>query len=405
MTESDARTADRSGPHRVEKRSAGQSDHDYVESLRARGPVAIDRHGFYWTFSHAHLLACVAPETTRQVETEKVRAMGLTSGAIHDYFANSLLFSNGAVHQRRRRPLAKTFAFSLMDGMRPRIRAVAEAMIRPHLGREVDFLAEIAGPLPARIVAEIIGAPEGDIPRFSAMVYGAMRALSLRTAEDLTAGAKALADLDAYVAALLDVRRRTPKGDFLSDYVAGAAAGDLTEEEARTQISSVILAGADTTRMALCSTVSQLLQHPEQWAAFAADPDGMKAAAAAEGLRFDPVIGSLPRVATRDLEIGGASVPAGAVLAPVVLAALRDPEVYAAPGRFDIHRDDHPRHHPVFGAGAHRCLGEALARAELEEALATLIRLAPGAALVGPPPRLRGVSGARAIDQMRLRLG
>jgi Cytochrome P450 len=181
------------------------------------------------------------------------------------------------------------------------------------------------------------------------------------------------------------------------------AEGDLSADEVRAQITSVILAGADTTRMALSSTLSQLLQHPEQWQALYADPDGLKAGAAAEGLRFDPVIGSLPRVAIREFELSGVRVPEGTVLAPLVIAALRDPEVYADPGRFDIHRADHPRYHPVFGAGAHRCLGEALARAELEEALAVLAREAPGSELVRAPV-LKGLSGARGIDAMRVRL-
>ncbi|MEO0362084.1 MAG: hypothetical protein AAF322_13295, partial [Pseudomonadota bacterium] len=106
MSANPSSAKDAADPPRIEKRPAGMSDHGYVETLRARGPAAIDRHGFYWTFSHAHLLACVDPETTRQAETEKVVAMGLTSGPIYDYFANSLLFSNGETHQRRRRPLA-----------------------------------------------------------------------------------------------------------------------------------------------------------------------------------------------------------------------------------------------------------------------------------------------------------
>ncbi|MEM1162103.1 MAG: cytochrome P450, partial [Pseudomonadota bacterium] len=187
-------------------------------------------------------------------------------------------------------------------------------------------------------------------------------------------------------------------------FVAPETGGDLSEIEARVQITSVILAGSDTTRMALCSTISQLLQHPDQWAAFCADPDVLKKQVAAEGLRYDPVIGSLPRVAAEDFAMDGVDIARGTVLAPIVLAALRDPAVYEEPGLFNIWREDHPRYHPIFGAGAHRCLGEALARAELEEALAALATLTPELSLAGPPPVLRGVSGARTIDQMRVRL-
>jgi cytochrome P450 len=85
-----------------------------------------------------------------------------------------------------------------------------------------------------------------------------------------------------------------------------------------------------------------------------------------------------------------------------LLSVLRDPDVYADPDRFNIHRNDHPRWHPIFGAGAHRCVGEALARAEMEETLAVIARLAPKTCLVGDFPRL--ASGAiRQIGPMTVR--
>ena len=385
----------------LQKRPDGMGDLDYVERLREAGP-GTDRYGFLWTFSHEHLLACVDPGVTRQVEMEKMAAMGLTSGPIYEYFANSLLFANGEVHARRRGPLARTFAFPAMAALRTEVRAAAEALIRPHLGGEVDFLARIAGPLPAGVVGRILGAPEADIPHFSALVYDAMTALSRLAG--VSAEEARLGELASYVEGLLADRRADPRDDFLSAYAAAAEEGEMSRAETRAQIVAVILAGSDTTRMALSSTLSQLLQNPEQWARFVVDPEAMKAQVAAEGLRFDPVVGSLPRVATAAFELDGVEVKAGTVLAPSVIGALRDPAVYAAPARFDVRREDHPRYHPVFGAGAHRCLGEALARIELEEALAALAALSDDAALVGAPPTLRGLSGARSIDAMRVRL-
>lgn len=390
-------------PPKVEKRPAGMSDHEYVELYRRQAPVAIDRYGFYWVFSHANMLTVTDPALTRQAETEKLQVLGISDGPIWEYFANSLLFSNGDAHERRRRPLARAFAYRVMDGLRPRIRSIAEGLIRPHLGAETDVLNDIAGPLPARIVAAVLGAPEADIPYFSSLVYPAMRALSLRHSEDIETAATSLSALDDYIVELLKNRRATPQDDFLSAYVKQVDEAGLTAEETRVQISSVILAGSDTTRMALCSTLAQLWRHPDQWAAFVADPEGLKADVAAEGLRFDPVIGSLPRIAVTDFDLEGVSIPKAAVLVPIIPAVLRDPEVYADADTFNIHRKDHPRYHPVFGAGAHRCLGEALARAELEEALAAFASLAPNAELI-TAPKLSGVAGARSIDGMTARL-
>ena len=142
--------------------------------------------------------------------------------------------------------------------------------------------------------------PAADVPYFSALVYDAMLALS-RLSGDAGEGAR-LGELTGYVGDLLAARRRAPGDDFLSDYVSATA--DMDEVEARAQIVAVILAGSDTTRMAFCSTLSQLLQAPDQWRALTADPEGQKARAAEEGLRFDPVVGSLPRVATEAFSFG-----------------------------------------------------------------------------------------------------
>ena len=83
-----------------------------------------------------------------------------------------------------------------------------------------------------------------------------------------------------------------------------------------------------------------------------------------------------------------------------MLTSLRDPQVYADPDRFDVFRSDHPRLHPVFGSGPHRCLGEILARIELEEALKALARQLPHLAMDGPPPVMRGYGAVRSISDL-----
>jgi cytochrome P450 len=149
----------------------------------------------------------------------------------------------------------------------------------------------------------------------------------------------------------------------------------------------------------MCMTLSELLQHPEQWQNFVADPDGLKRGVVQEGLRYQPVVSAIPRVLLRDLEVDGYRLPEGSVVAVSLVSALRDPDVFADPEQFDIHRTDHQRWHFAFGAGAHRCVGEALARAEMEEALATIARLAPNSRLVGRPPQL-GFGAIRPVSAM-----
>jgi cytochrome P450 len=331
----------------------------------------------------------VSPENTRQLETEMKMMQGIFDGPIFDFVAQVMLFANGDVHQRRRQPVARTFAFKLMEAMRPKAAAVAAEIINDHLGKgPFDFLKEFAAQLPARIIADILGIPRADLPVFMKWISDTAESIGFVDVARRADIEQSLAEFNAYVDKLLADRRANPRGDFLSDYVAAtAASGDMSEAEIRAQVVGLILAGSDTTRNSMCMSLYRLLQHPDQWAALVADPDGLKKKASEEGLRFEPVVSGIPRVTTKDLEIEGYVIPAGAVLMVSLLSVLRDPEVYADPETFNIHRTDQQRWHLAFGAGAHRCAGEALARVELEETLAAIARLAPNWGMEGFPIR------------------
>ncbi|QPH55663.1 cytochrome P450 [Pontivivens ytuae] len=383
-------------------RAEGEGDIAYLARLQAMGPLLRNGLGMLMTFSHADLLYIVDDARTRQMETELLAMRGITSGPLHEFFSHSLLMSNGDAHRRRRTPVARTFAYSLMNAMRGEIREIAEDLVRPTLNHEIDFAEGVSGPLPARLIARILGVPDGDVPHFSQLVYSAMRGLSVRSDAVTAEASRDMGELGRYVEGLLAERRARPQDDVLSAYIERTADGPLDALEVRIQIVTLILAGADTTRLALAATFARLLRNPAQWAALVADPEGMKAGAAAEGLRYDPVVASLPRVVTTPFELHGRRIREGELVMTVLISALRDPEVYAEPERFDIARTDHPKLHPIFGAGPHRCLGEALARAELEEALAVLARLAPAARLIGPPPELRGFSAVRTLAPLHI---
>src|SRR5262249_53402215 len=132
--------------------------------------------------------------------------------------------------------------------------------------------------------ADVLGIPRSDLPVFLQWIRDSAESIGFLDLERRPAIEKSLLEFDAYVGKLLDDRRANPRKDFLSDYVAAtAASGDLTEGEIRAQVVGLILAGSDTTRNSMCMTLWQLLNHPEQWAAFKADPDGLKKKASEEG--------------------------------------------------------------------------------------------------------------------------
>jgi cytochrome P450 len=120
-------------------------------------------------------------------------------------------------------------------------------------------------------------------------------------------------------------------------------------------------------------------------------------------MRYEPAVGSFARFTLEQIDLDGWIVPGDRVLSLSTLSAMRDPQLYADPDRFDIRRTDHPRRHMIFGTGSHRCLGEALAKAELEEQLAALTERVPQLQLVDDPPLVRGNGGIRSVRNMRVR--
>jgi len=367
----------------------GDTPYDVFRRMREQAPIARTDIGVTLALRNRHF-ELITSDATRQIETETKIMQGITDGPIYDFTRLAMLFANGETHMRRRLPVARTFAFKLMQAMRPRIREIAEDLITSKIGGgPVDFVTEIASQFPARIIAEVLGIPDDDIPTFLNWIQDTASALGMIDPGQKEQIETSLTAFYDYVSDLLDQRRKDPRDDFVTEYVRKTSeAGNLEEDEIRTQLLGLILAGSDTTRGSICMILSELLQHPDQWADLIADPDGLKRAAVEEGMRFQPVVSGIPRIAMRDIEIDGYIVPQGAVIAISIISALRDPDIFADPDRFNIHRTDQQRWHFGFGAGAHRCVGEALARAEMEEMLATIARIAPNTQLIGEPPTL-----------------
>ncbi|MEM7634582.1 MAG: cytochrome P450, partial [Pseudomonadota bacterium] len=168
------------------------------------------------------------------------------------------------------------------------------------------------------------------------------------------------------------------------------------------QVVGLIIAGSDTTRTAFAMLIAMLLERPTDWAALRFDP-ALIPGAVSEGMRYEPSVATIPRLTTAPLELDGNEVPAGVALSLSTMSAMRDPAVYANPEQFDIRRTDHPRFHPVFGIGPHRCIGEMLARIEMEESLAAILNGAPEIELQ-TRPRMMGFGGIRQITPMKVRI-
>jgi len=379
--------------------------HAGYAKYRPRAAVISFGAGFPVVIRHGDVTGLMTDPRTRQLETEGLAMRGITSGALHDFYSHTLLLSNPPDHARRRAPLQRAFAHRLIQELRPRIRAlVAQILDEAEIDGTADFRDAVASPLPARLTAEILGAPREDTPRFAAMVYAMGRGLADFGPDDFPQIERAAGGLRAYVEELLQARRVEPREDFLTSYLARVEeTGDFDPAETVMQIVTLIIAGSDTTRFGLTALLGLLLTHREQWEKLRADPAALAPGAVLEALRFEPAVGSIGRVVTEPLEIGGIVIEPDTVLNLSIVSAQRDETVFAEPQRFDIARADHPRWSLSFGFGAHRCLGEALARAEMEETLIVLAERYPDLALAGGPPGTKGHSGIRTISPLPVR--
>lgn len=377
--------------------------HGVFRRYRSTHPVVAHEKGGYVVLRYADVERLTRDPRVCATETVFPEMQGVTEGSLFDAFLYGMLTANGDAHHRRRSPFTRTFAARMISEMRPGIRRSAEALINAwYPDGQVEFIGEFAAQIPARIISDLLGLPRADIPEFTKLVYEVTRFISFSIKQDEIPGVEAAAQqLQDYVEKTLEERRRSPRDDFLSTFLAAAdEAAEMSPLEIVFQVLQLIIGGTDTTRVAIAVQVMLLLQHHGQWTAVCDNP-GLIPNAVAEAMRFEPSVASAARTAAEDIEVDGTVLPAGGFVTLSTMSGMRDERAYDRPDIFDIHRTGQPRLHPIFGGGAHRCIGEALARAELEETLGVLTMRMPKLRL-DQAPTITGHSGIRRIDAMRI---
>jgi cytochrome P450 family 103 len=377
--------------------------HGVFRSWRQTHPVVAHEAGTYIILRFVDVDWIGKDARARATETRFAELRGVEEGALFDIFDQGMLTANDEAHRRRRSPFSRTFATRAIAALRPLIRQAAEELIDGWFAHgRVEFVDQFAAKLPALTISRLLGLPYEDVPGFTKLVYEVTKFVSLSVKPEETVQCEVAArQLRDYVCSTLNARRREPCGDFLSIFLAAADDAErLSPTEVIFQIVQLIIAATDTTRVAIAAQVALLLGHPPQWQEMLREP-ALIPGAVAEAMRFEPSVASISRTVAEDIDVSGVVVPAGSLMTLSTMSAMRDEDAYERPDVFDIHRSSHVKLHPIFGAGAHRCLGEALARAELEESLVALAARIPQAELEASPV-LRGYTGIRRIDSMFL---
>lgn len=288
-----------------------------------------------------------------------------------------LLFLDPPRHSKLRALVARAFAPRGISPLEPRIRQLSKQLLEPLRSREVfDLMAEYAVPLPLLVIAEMLGAPPEDYPRFRAW-SDAILSLAHdvsgdpRAAAAVQAAAEVSREMGDYLEPLLEERRMAPRDDLLTRLMTASVDGEkLAFDEILGFFQLLLVAGHETTSNLIANAVITLLEHPGEIERLRADP-GLIPSAIEEVLRYRSPVQLVFRRARHDVEVGAQRIPAGAVVLAAVGAANRDPKQFSDPDRFDVTRS--PNTHVAFGGGSHFCLGAALARLEARVALSDLL--------------------------------
>ncbi len=331
------------------------------------------------------------PRFTRPSAGRGARVSNMESGGLFNSEMSTILPQHGEDHLHWRRTIGKWFTAKRMNALRPAIAALAEQLIDDMVakGSPADLKACVGFPLPVWVICDMLGVPDADRERFAH--WSDMLLSMTRYTQQEFEGAQR--DFGLYMAGHIAGKRAEPGDDLLSALIAatdrhGEPLSDLV------LISTgigLLVAGHETTANMIGKMVAMLLADRSRWEELVADPSLVRTAVE-ESLRMDANSGlGMLRYFTEDVEIAGTLLPDGTSVMCSMAAANRDERAFEAADEMNLRRSPNP--HVAFGAGAHACLGQPLARTELQVVLEVLLRKLPSLELAVIVDDLRRVEG------------
>lgn len=325
-------------------------------------------------------------------------------GPVVEHFSRWLVFRDPPDQSRLHAVINKALSpRGLVETLRPRIVAHVDGLLDRIAARgELDVIADYAAPLPLLVMCELLAIPETEIGRFTAWSHVLASAVDPVVAPGMVdVGNAAVGAMAEYFADLIAKRRAAPGNDLLSALIAAEADGAaLSKDELVSNCLFLFAAGHETTTNVIGNGLNALFAHPGELERLRADPS-LVITAVEECLRYDPPVQMTGRAASEDVTLGDVTIKAGERVFVILAAANHDPDVFAAPERFDVGRSG--ARHLSFSSGIHFCLGAQLARAEAQVALGRLLARFPRLSLADGPRRWRDMLILRGLESLPAR--
>ncbi|GLZ27952.1 cytochrome P450 [Lentzea sp. NBRC 105346] len=345
---------------------------DRLAHMRATEPVSHHKDGGFWeVFGYAEI-----SEMFADPERFSSDLSSLVPGPpeIDMLREGNFVGIDPPRHGQLRGLVNKVFTPRLVAELEPRITELVTALLDEVDGAgRIDLVAGLSHPLPIIVICELLGIPAEDRDAFQAWADGLLDTVGrdrLPTQEELAALVPMLKEMNEYLLGHVRARRAAPGGDLISKLVTTTVDGrGLSDDELFGFVALLLIAGHITTTALIGSTVLCLEDNPDVLALVRADRS-LVPAVIEESLRLFPPISKVGRRTTREVELGGATIPAGQILMTWIASANRDGSVFPEPDRFVLGRENR---HLAFGHGIHFCLGAPLARLEGRIALNLLM--------------------------------
>lgn len=353
------------------------------QQLRAHDPVHWHAPFDAWVLTrYDHVLAALHDPRLRAERISSMRQAATRPELqpLFDLIGDQMNLTDPPRHTRLRHLAGKVFTPHAVDAMRPVIETLVNQLLdRVQAAGRLDVIADFAFPMPATVIASLLGLPTDDLQRLRrwsddfATVFGSDP--SAVTPEQYRQAGASASELTEYFQDALAQRRARPGTDLLTAFVRVQAEGEpVTERELIANANVLLGAGHETTTHLIGNGLLALLRHPDQLRMLQNNP-ALIPGAVEEFLRYDGPLQFMYRLAGEDFEFAGKQIRAGQLVYLMFGAANRDPAQFPDPERFDITRA--PSHHLAFGQGLHYCLGAPLARLEAQIAFNVLLRRLP----------------------------